>query len=63
MSELSDNIEKWDPAWTVKLDGPKELNWTVQKCQTRPSESIKLDGPKVSNSSPKAQALDALTHT
>ena len=32
---------------SIKVDGLKVSNWTVQKCQTGRSESIKLGVPKV----------------
>ena len=36
--------------WTIicmKVDGPKESNWTVQKYQSGRSISMKVDGSKV----------------
>ena len=32
---------------SVKVDGPKESNWTVQKFQSERSKSAKVDAPKV----------------
>ena len=32
---------------SVKLNGPKVSNWTVQKCKTGRSKSVKVDGPKL----------------
>ena len=32
---------------SIKVDGPKVSNWTVQKCQTGRSKSVKVDGLKL----------------
>ena len=32
---------------SIKVDGLKVSNWTVQKCQTGRSESVKVDGLKL----------------
>ena len=42
----------WELHWTVqilKVDGPKDRNWTTKKDQTGRSQGMKEEGPKHSS--------------